>query len=196
MTQITAAMVKALREKTDQPMMECKKALLEADGDENQAVDILRKKGLTGIAKRADRDTKEGLIASYIHHNAKVGALLELNCETDFVARGEAFGRLAADLAIHVCAAAPLAVSIQDLDADVLNKERQVYADQIQNKPPDIVEKIVEGKMRKFYEEHVVLEQPFVKDDKKKIKELVAELSTKTGEKITIGRFARFAVGG
>ena len=196
MTQITAAMVKALREKTDQPMMECKKALLEADGDENQAVDILRKKGLTGIAKRADRDTKEGLIASYIHHNAKVGALLELNCETDFVARGEAFGRLAADLAIHVCAAAPLPVSIQDLDADVLNKERQVYADQIQNKPPDIVEKIVEGKMRKFYEEHVVLEQPFVKDDKKKIKELVAELSTKTGEKITIGRFARFAVGG
>ena len=196
MTQITAAMVKALREKTNQPMMECKKALLEADGDENQAVDILRKKGLTGIAKRADRDTKEGLIASYIHHNAKVGALVELNCETDFVARGEAFGRLAADLAIHVCAAAPLAVSIQDLDADVLNKERQVYADQIQNKPPDIVEKIVEGKMRKFYEEHVVLEQPFVKDDKKKIKELVAELSTKTGEKITIGRFARFAVGG
>ena len=196
MTQITAAMVKALREKTNQPMMECKKALVEADGDENQAVDILRKKGLTGIAKRADRAAKEGLIASYIHHNAKVGALLELNCETDFAARSEAFGQLAADLAIHVCAAAPLAASIEGLDAEMLDKERQVYAEQIQNKPTDIVEKIVEGKMRKFYEEHVLLEQPFVKDDKKKIKDLVAELSTKTGEKITIGRFARFTVGG
>ena len=195
MTQITAEMVKALRAKTDQPMMACKKALTEAGGDEEKAVNILRKKGLTGMAKRADRTTKEGLVASYIHHNAKVGALVELNCETDFVARGEAFAQLVADLAIHVCAAAPLAGTVEDLDPEVVAKEREVYAEQIQNKPPEIVEKIVDGKMRKFYEEQVLLEQPFVKDDKKKIKDLIAELSTKTGEKITMGRFARFAVG-
>ena len=196
MAQITAAMVKALREKTSLPMMECKQALMEANGDESQAVDILRKKGLAGLSKRADRTTKEGLIASYIHHNAKVGALVELNCETDFVARSEAFGQLVADLAIHVCAAAPLAVNIENLDAQMLGKERQMYADQVQGKPANVVEKIVEGKMRKFYEEYVLLEQPFVKDDKKKIKDLVAELASKTGEKITVGRFARFAVGG
>jgi len=196
MAQITAAMVKALREKTNLPMMECKQALMEANGDETQAVDILRKKGLAGLSKRADRATKEGLIASYIHHNAKVGALVELNCETDFVARSEAFRQLVADLAIHVCAAAPLVVNIEDLDAQILAKERQVYADQVQGKPANVVEKIVEGKMSKFYEECVLLEQPFVKDDKKKIKDLVVELSSKTGEKITVGRFARFAVGG
>ena len=196
MTQITAAMVKALREKTNLPMMECKQALIEANGDESQAVDILRKKGLAGLSKRADRTTKEGLIASYIHHNAKVGALVELNCETDFVARSEAFRQLVADLAIHVCAAAPLAVNIEDLDAQMLAKERQVYADQVQGKPANVVEKIVDGKMRKFYEECVLLEQPFVKDDKKKVKDLIVELSSKTGEKITVGRFARFAVGG
>ena len=196
MTEISAAMVKALREKTNQPMMECKQALLEANGDEDKAVDILRKKGLSGIAKRSGRATTEGLIASYIHHNAKVGALVELNSETDFVARSDAFKLLVADLAIHVCAAAPLAVNVEDLDAETLAKERQMYAEQVTDKPANVVEKIVEGKMRKFYEEHVLLEQPFVKDDKKKVKDLVAELSTKTGEKITVGRFARFAVGG
>lgn len=196
MTEISAAMVKALREKTNQPMMECKQALLEANGDEDKAVDILRKKGLSGIAKRSDRTTKEGLIGSYIHHNAKVGALVELNSETDFVARSEAFKQLVADLAIHVCAAAPLAANVEDLDAETLAKERQMYAEQVTDKPANIVEKIVEGKMRRFYEEHVLLEQAFVKDDKKKVKDLVAELSTKTGEKITVGRFARFAVGG
>ena len=195
MTQITAEMVKALRAKTDQPMMECKKALTEAAGDEAKAVEILRKKGLTGMAKRADRATKEGLIASYIHHNAKVGALVELNCETDFVARGDAFRQLVGDLAVHVCATAPLAGTIEDLDPDLVAAERRVYAEQVQGKPAEIVEKIVDGKMRKFYEEQVLLEQPFVKDDKKKIKDLIAELSTKTGEKITLGRFARFAVG-
>jgi len=195
MTQITAEMVKNLRAKTDQPMMECKKALTEAGGDEAKAVEILRKKGLTGMAKRADRDAKEGIIASYIHHNAKVGALVELNCETDFVARGDAFKQLVADLAIHICAAAPLAATIDDLDPEVVAGERKLCADQVQNKPPEIVEKIVDGKMRKFYEEQVLLEQPFVKDDKKKIKDLINELSTKTGEKITMGRFARFTIG-
>ena len=196
MTQITAEMVKALREKTDQPMMECKKALTEAGGDEAKAVDILRKKGLTGLAKRADRATKEGRIESYIHHNAKVGAIVELNCETDFVARGDAFKQLVADLAVHVCATAPLAGTVEDLDQDVVAAERKVYSEQIENKPPEIIEKIVDGKMRKFYEEQVLLEQPFVKDDKKKVKDLISELSTKTGEKITMGRFARFAIGG
>ncbi len=196
MAQITAAMVKALREKTSQPMMECKKALLEAEGDESKAVDILRKRGLAGLSKRADRATKEGMVGSYIHHNAKVGAMVEVNCETDFVARNEAFKQLVDDLTVHVCAAAPMALSIEDLDAEMLEKERQILSEQIENKPPEIVEKIVEGKMGKFYEEHVLLEQVFVKDDKKKIKDLLNELSSKTGEKITLGRFARFAVGG
>ena len=196
MAEITAAMVKALREKTNQPMMECKRALLEDAGDEDKAVEILRKKGLLGLAKRADRETKEGLVGSYIHHNAKVGAMVELNCETDFVARNEAFKQLVADLAVHVCATAPMAGSIEDLEAEMLDKERQMFAGQIENKPPEIVEKIVEGRMRKFYEEHVLLEQVFVKDDKKKIKDLLNELSSKTGEKITLGRFSRFAVGG
>ncbi len=196
MAQITAAMVKALREKTSQPMMECKKALLEADGDEGKAVDILRKKGLAGLSKRADRETKEGLVGSYIHHNAKVGAMVELNCETDFVARNEAFRQLVSELAVHICATAPMAGSIEDLDSEMLDKERQILREQIENKPPEIVEKIVEGRMGKFYEEHVLLEQIFVKDDKKKIKDLLNELSSKTGEKITLGRFARFAVGG
>ena len=196
MAEIAAAMVKALREKTNQPMMECKKALLEAAGDEAKAVDILRKKGLLGLSKRADRATKEGLVGSYIHHNAKVGAMVELNCETDFVARNEAFKQLVADLAVHVCATAPMAGSIEDLDSEMLDKERQILREQIENKPPEIVEKIVEGRMGKFYEEHVLLEQVFVKDEKKKIKELLNELSSKTGEKITLGRFARFAVGG
>ena len=196
MAEITAAMVKALREKTDQPMMQCKAALVEAEGDEAKAVDILRKKGLAGISKRADRTAKEGMVGSYIHHNAKVGAIVELNCETDFTARNEAFKQLVADLAVHVCATAPMAGSIEDLDSEILDKERQVLAEQIENKPPEIMEKIVEGKMRKFYEEHVLLEQVFVKDDKKKIKDMLNELSSKTGEKITLGRFARFAVGG
>ena len=196
MAQITAAMVKSLREKTNQPMMQCKQALAEAEGDEEKAVDILRKKGLASISKRADRDTKEGLIGCYIHHNAKVGAMVELNCETDFVARGEAFKQLLNDLAVHVCAAAPLATTIEELDAEMLDRERKVLAEQVEGKPAEIVEKIVEGKMRKFYEEQVLLEQVFVKDDKKKIKDLLTELSTQTGEKITMGRFARFAVGG
>ena len=196
MAEITAAMVKDLREKTDQPMMACKKALQEAGGDESKAVDILRKQGLAGLAKRADRATKEGLIGHYIHHNGKVGAIVELNSETDFTARNEAFKQLAGDLAVHVCATAPLAGRIEDLDPELLEKERQVLAEQIKNKPPEIMEKIVEGKMRRFYEEHVLLEQVFVKDDKKKIKDLLNELSSKTGEKITLGRFARFAVGG
>ncbi len=195
MAEITAAMVKALREKTNQPMMECKKALLEGAGDEAKAVEILRKKGLLGLARRADRAATEGLVGSYIHHNAKVGAMVELNCETDFVARNEAFKQLVADLVVHVCATAPMAGSIEDLDSEMLDKEQQMLREQIENKPPEIVEKIVEGKMGKFYEEHVLLEQVFVKDEKKKIKDLLNELSSKTGEKITLGRFARFAVG-
>ena len=196
MAEITAAMVRSLREKTDQPMMACKKALQEAEGDESKAVDVLRKQGLAGLAKRADRATKEGFIGHYIHHNGKVGAIVELNSETDFTARNEAFRQLAGDLAVHVCATGPLAGRIEELDPELLEKERQVLAEQIKNKPPEIMEKIVEGKMRKFYEEHVLLEQVFVKDDKKKIKNLLNELSSKTGEKITLGRFARFAVGG
>ena len=195
MAQITAAMVKELREKTDLPMMECKKALTEADGDIQKAIDILRKKGLASLAKRADRAAKEGLVTSYIHHNAKVGALVELNCETDFVARSDDFKQLISDLAVHVCATAPMAGTVEDLDADLVAKERETFAAQIENKPPEIVEKIVEGRMRKFYEENVLLEQVFVKDDKKKVKDLLTELAAKTGEKITMGRFSRFAVG-
>jgi len=196
MAGITASMVKALREKTNLPMMDCKNALTEAGGDEAKAMDILRKKGLASMARRADRTAKEGLIGSYIHHNAKVGALVELNCETDFVARNEDFKRLLADLAVQVCATSPLAVSIENLDEELVRKEREAFAAQVKDKPAAITEKIVDGKLKKFYEEHVLLEQVFVKGDKKKVKDLLAELSTKTGEKITVGRIARFTVGG
>ena len=198
MKEIPAKLVAELRARTGAGMMDCKKALEEAGGDLEKAVDILRKKGAAKADKRAGREASEGWIGSYIHFDGSVGVLVELNSETDFVARTDDFQVLAKDIALHVAAAKPLAVRIQDLPADVVEREREVYKSQVaeQKKPENLRDKIVDGMMKKFYEERVLLEQKFVKDDKVTIGELVKALSGKTGEKIQVRRFARFELGG
>ena len=194
---ITAADVKKLRERTGQGMMDCKQALEEAGGDMDKAVEILRKKGLATAEKKAARATGEGRIHAYIHHNGKVGVLVEVDCETDFVARNEQFQAFLNDLCLHICAAAPLAVTREEVPADLVETERRIAREQMegQNKPPEILEKIVEGKLRKWYSQNVLLEQPFVKDDSRTVQDVLNELITKTGENIVIKRFARFVVG-
>ena len=198
MKEIPAKLVAELRARTGAGMMDCKKALEEAGGDLEKAVDILRKKGAAKADKRAGREASEGWIGSYIHFDGSVGVLVELNSETDFVARTDDFQVLAKDIALHVAAAKPLAVRIQDLPADVVEREREVYKSQVaeQKKPENLRDKIVDGMMKKFYEERVLLEQKFVKDDKVTIGELVKALSGKTGEKIQVRHFARFELGG
>src|SRR5881628_2729648 len=179
-------------------MMDCKNALEETGGDVEQAVDVLRKKGAARADKRAGREASEGLIGSYVHFDGRIGVLVELNCETDFVARTEDFKTLARDLAVHVAATKPLAVRIEDLPPEVVARERQVYEAQVaeQKKPENIRAKIVEGMLKKFYEDNVLLEQKFVKDDKRTVGDLVKELSGKTGEKVEVRRFVRFELGG
>jgi elongation factor Ts len=197
MTEITASLVKELREKTGAGMMECKKALTEAGGDLDKAVELLRQKGLATAQKKAGRTASEGLIASYIHMN-KLGVLLELNCETDFVARTEDFKTLAKDIAMHIAATNPSYVSKEDVPQDVIEKEKEIYRAQISGKKPEhIIEKILEGKVEKFFEENCLLEQIFVKDpqQKKKVKDLITETVAKLGENIVIRRFARFQLG-
>jgi len=198
MAPITAQDVKKLREQTGQGMMDCKKALQEAEGDLEKAVELLRKKGGATLANRADRQTAEGRIGYYIHHNNKVGAMVEVNCETDFVANSDDFRQFATDLAMHVCAANPLAVTPDQLDGAVVEKERQFIKEQVlaEGKPEKIADKIVDGKMTKFFQESVLIEQPYVKDDKLTVKDLLEALAAKIGEKVAIRRFARFAVGG
>src|SRR5213594_1384030 len=195
--EIPAKLVAELRARTGAGMMDCKNALEETGGDVEQAVDVLRKKGAARADKRAGREASEGLIGSYVHFDGRIGVLVELNCETDFVARTEDFKTLARDLAVHVAATNPLAVRIEDLPAETVARERQVYEAQVaeQKKPENIRGKIVDGMMKKFYEENVLLEQKFVKDDKRTVGELVKELSAKTGEKIDVRRFARLRVG-
>ncbi len=195
--EIPAKLVAALRARTGAGMMECKKALEETNGDLEKAVDVLRTKGAARADKRAGREASEGLIGHYVHHDGKLGVLVELNCETDFVARTEEFKALARDLAIHIAAKNPLAVRIEELPAETVARERQVYEAQVaeQKKPENIRAKIVDGMMKKFYEENVLLEQKFVKDDKRTVGELVNELAANTGEKIAVGRFARLRVG-
>ena len=195
--EIPAKLVAELRARTGAGMMDCKKALEETSGDVEKSVDLLRKKGAAKADKRAGRDASEGVVGSYVHHDGRIGVLVELNCETDFVARTEDFKALARDLAVHVAATNPIAVRIEDLPADVVQRERQVYEAQVaeQKKPENIRAKIVEGMLKKFYEDNVLLEQKFVKDDKRTIGELVKELSAKTGEKIDVRRFARLKVG-
>src|SRR5437016_14586202 len=196
-TKIPPELVAELRARTGAGMMDCKKALEETDGDLEKAVDVLRQKGAAKADKRAGRDASQGLIGHYVHHDGKLGVLVELNCETDFVARTDDFKTLARDLAVHIAATNPLAVRIEDLPADVVQRERQVYEAQVaeQKKPEQIRAKIVDGMLKKFYEERVLLEQKFVKDDKRTVGELVKELSAKTGEKIAVRRFARLKVG-
>jgi len=190
--------VAELRARTGAGMMDCKKALEETGGDVEKAVDALRKRGAAKADKRAGREASEGVIGSYVHFDGTIGVLVEVNCETDFVARTEDFKALARDLAVHIAATKPLAVRIEDLPADVVQRERQVYEAQVQEqrKPEAIRAKIVDGMMRKFYEEHVLLEQKFVKDDTRTVGELVKELSGKTGENVQVRRFVRFELGG
>jgi elongation factor Ts len=197
MADISAAMVKELRERTGAGMMECKNALNEANGDMEKAIDILRARGAAKAAKRAEREVKEGVIASYVHMGGKVAVMVEVNCETDFVSRNDAFQQLGRDLAMHIAAMNPLAVAADGIPADVVERERGVYVEQVKNegKPEKMWDKIVEGKLNKFYKESTLMEQPFVKDPDKTIKDLITEVAAKTGENIVVRRFVRFALG-
>ncbi|HKC62119.1 MAG TPA: translation elongation factor Ts [Pyrinomonadaceae bacterium] len=201
MAEITAGAVKSLREKTGAGMMECKNALTEAGGNEEQAIEILRKRGLASARKKEGRIAAEGAVGSYIHMGGKVGVLVEVNCETDFVARGEEFQQLIKDVAMHIAAAEPRYVSREEVPAGALDKEREIARAQAKNdpknanKPDQVIDKIVEGRLNKFYEESVLLDQPFVKDPAKTVGELVTEKTAKTGEKIAIRRFTRYKMG-
>lgn len=198
MAEITAAVVKELREKTGVAMMDCKKALAEAGGDMDAAIKILREKGAAKAEKRSGRETSEGLVHSYIHGNGRIGVLIELNCETDFVARNDGFVALANDLAMQVAANPQVrAVKREDLDQAFLDSEREILIKQAESsgKPREIIEKMVDGRMNKIYEEVCLLEQPFIKDDKKKVQDIVNETIQTTGENITVRRFARFQLG-
>jgi len=201
MAEITAVAVKQLREKTGAGMMECKNALVEAEGNEERAIEILRKRGLASARKREGRIASEGIVGSYIHMGGKVGVLVEVNCETDFVARGEEFQQLVKDIAMHIAAAEPRFVSREEVTQSALEKEREIARAQAKNdpknanKPDQVIDKIVEGRLNKYYEETVLMDQPFVKDPAKTVGELVTEKVAKTGERITIRRFTRYKMG-
>jgi elongation factor Ts len=194
---ITASMVKELRIRTGAGMMDCKKALVECDGDVEKAIEELRKKGASSVAKRAGRTAKEGVIASYIHPGDKLGVLVEINCETDFVARTEAFREFARNIAMQVAAADPLVVRRDDISEEMLEKEKEIYRENAQNegKPEHILDRIVEGRLQKYYQEVCLLEQTFVKDADKTIQEVLTEIGASLGENIGIKRFARFRLG-
>jgi elongation factor Ts len=197
MAEVSAQLVKELREKTGAGMMDCKKVLAEAGGDFAKAEELLRKKGLAAAAKKSSRAATEGAVASYIHMGGKIGVLVEVNCETDFVARTEGFQLLVKDIAMQIAAAAPLWVRREEVPADVVAKELEIAKAQMrdQKKPEAILEKIATGKLEKFYETYCLLEQLFVKDDKKKIQDVLTEAVAKIGENIQIRRFARFVLG-
>jgi elongation factor Ts len=196
--EISAKLVAELRAKTGAGMMDCKKALEEAGGDMAKAEDILRVKYAGKAEKRAAKSAAEGLIESYIHFNGEIGVLVELNCETDFVARTDDFKALAKDVALQIASAKPVAVHVEDLPADVVERERRIYEAQVaeQKKPENIRAKIIEGMLKKYYEDNVLLEQKFIKDDKQTVGDLVRALAAKTGEKVDVRRFARFQLGG
>jgi elongation factor Ts len=189
--------VSELRARTGAGMMDCKRALEEAGGDMDKAVEILRKKGIAKAEKRAGRVASQGLVVSYIHHNQQVGVLLELNSETDFVARNEAFGQLAREIAIHIASADPIGVNPEDVPPELLERERRIAEEQVaaEGKPENIRAKIVDGKLKKFVAERTLLEQPYVRNDKITVGELIKEASGKLGETISVRRFARFQVG-
>ncbi len=193
---ITAGDIKELREQTGVGMMDCKKALTEAAGDLDKALDILRQKGLALAAKKASREASDGLIGSYIHMG-KIGVLVEINCETDFVAKTDDYKDLVKDISMHIAAANPVYVQREDIPSDVIEKEKAIYATQVENKPPQVVEKIIEGKLEKYYIDTCLLDQVFVKDPdgKKKIKDLIVDKVAKLGENIVIKRFVRFQLG-
>jgi elongation factor Ts len=195
--QVTAQMVKELRERTGAGMMDCKAALAETDGDMEKAIDLLRKKGMASAAKKAGRVAAEGAVGSYIHAGGKIGVLVEVNCETDFVARTEQFQELVKDIAMHVAAADPRFVAREEVTPEVLERERAIFREQAaaSGKPANVVEKIVEGKVEKFYGETVLLEQAFVKNPDQTVGQLVQEKIAKIGENIRVRRFARFRLG-
>ena len=197
MAEITAALVKQLRDKTGAGMMECKAALTEANGNMEEAITLLRKRGLASAAKRAGRATSQGVIGSYIHMGGKIGVLVEVNCESDFVARTDDFNNLVKELGMHIAAAAPRWVRREDVPAEEVEKERAIYRGQMEQekKPAHVIDKIIEGKLGSFYSQFVLLDQPFVRDDKMTITQLVAQASAKTGENVQISRFVRFRVG-
>jgi elongation factor Ts len=194
---ITAEQVKILREKTGAGMMECKAALTESGGDQDKAVDILRKKGLASAAKRAGRATSNGVVGSYIHMGGKVGVLVEVNCETDFVARTDDFQALVKEIALHIAAADPKFVRREDVPSTLLDKEKEIYRAQFADagKPANVVEKIVEGKLGSYFSQVVLVDQPSVRDPNVTIAQMIAQASAKTGENISVSRFARFKVG-
>jgi elongation factor Ts len=196
-TAITADQVKQLREKTGAGMMECKAALAEANGNMEEAITILRKRGLAQAAKRAGRTTAQGLISSYIHMGGKIGVLVEVNCESDFVARTEDFQNLAKEVAMHIAAADPKWVRREDVPAEAIEKEKSIYRAQMENtgKPAQVLDKIIEGKLGSFYSQFVLLDQPSIRDNNVAISQLIAQASAKTGENIQINRFVRFRVG-
>jgi elongation factor Ts len=195
--EITAATVKQLRDKTGAGMMECKGALTEANGDMEAAITLLRKRGLAQAAKRAGRTTAQGLIGSYIHLGGKIGVLVEVNCESDFVARTEDFANLVKELGMHIAAASPKWLRREDVPAEEVDKEKAIYRSQMEkeNKPAHVIDKIIEGKLGSFYSQFVLLDQPTIRDDKVTVSQLVAQASAKTGENIQISRFVRFRVG-
>lgn len=194
---ITASMVKELRTRTGVGMMDCKKALTEANGDMEKAVDILREKGLSKAAKKAGRIAAEGIVGSYIHGNGRIGVLVEVNCETDFVAQTEGFHALVKDIAMQIAAANPLYVSREEVPADVISPEKEVYRQEALNegKPEKIVDRMVEGRIEKYFKEVCLLDQPFIKDGDKTINDVVLEATVKMGEKVSIRRFTRYQLG-
>jgi elongation factor Ts len=195
--EITSAMIKELREKTGAGIMDCKAALKETGGDTDKAVDVLRKKGIASADKKAGRSTGDGMIHSYIHAGGRLGVLVEVNCETDFVARTEEFASFVHDIAMHIAAAEPTYVSIEEVDPKALEHEREILIDQAkaEGKPENIIEKMVEGRLKKFYSQVCLLEQPYVKDPDKTISTLLKEAIAKFGENMQIARFVRFKLG-
>ena len=197
MSTISASVVKELREMSGAGMMDCKKALTEASGDLEKAIDILRKTGIAKARKKSGRSAKEGLIFPYIHPGSKLGVLLELNCETDFVANTDDFKNLCKDISMHIAASLPMAVSRDEISNSVLEREKEIYADQARQsgKPDEIIEKMIEGRLNKFFQESVLLEQTFVKDPDKTVNDLITDAVAKLGENIVISRFSRFQLG-
>jgi elongation factor Ts len=198
---VTPVAIRALREKTGAGMMECKRALTEAEGVEEKAIEILRKHGLASATKKSGRVAAEGLVNSYIHAGGKIGVLLEVNCETDFVARGEEFRGFVHDLAMHITAAEPRFITKEDIPADVLEKEREIALDQARldpknaGKPEQVLEKILEGRLSKFFQETCLMEQPYIKDQNITVGALVAQMVSKTGENVRVRRFTRYKMG-
>jgi elongation factor Ts len=194
---IDAKTVKSLRERTGAGMMDCKKALVETDGDLEKAVDHLRKTGVAKAEKKGQRSTKEGLVFSYIHHGGKLGVLLEINCETDFVAKTEGFNNLAHNLAMQIAATSPTSISRDDMDSSLLKREKDIFIDQAKEsgKPDNIIEKMVEGRVEKFYAESCLIEQQYIKDSERKVSDLLTEAVSTLGENIVINRFVRYAIG-